>query len=223
MARTTITPGTERDVYQALSETGINAASARTLAGRARATGSYTHHAGTSAYLITWDAEAGYQVKRSSTDKDRSWTIAFRTPRANRFRRVTDWSGSCEQAREMAGAATSGSPQLEVWFVPTLAAEESGYSCEEDRGNILAVTGRRVRMVDNAVLADVVTPEVMDARKAGQLVTQVTEAVDEAAALVACAAVPRRVLLAAADLLYIDSLGRASATLRRAIVAEARA
>jgi hypothetical protein len=153
----TTTPGTEHDVCQALAETGIRPGSVRTLCERARASGSHTWYTGTHAYVITWDAEAGYQVTPSQ-DKDRRWTLAFRNPRANRFRRVTDWGGSWDEAQKMSGAAVTAHPELEIWYVPSLAAEQSGYSCEEDRGNILANTGRRVRMVDDAVLADVVPP-----------------------------------------------------------------
>lgn len=55
------------------------------------------------------------------------------------------------------------------------------------------------------------------------LITLVTEAATDEAASCAIASTPRAVLLAAADLLYIEAEGRSSWTLRKAIVREARA
>jgi len=63
----------------------------------------------------------------------------------------------------------------------------------------------------------------MDTRTADDIVTVVTQAPTREAALAALVHVPRATLLATADLLYIDGPGRASATLRKAIVSEARA
>ena len=62
-------------------------------------------------------------------------------------------------------------------------------------------------------------------RKGGvdQLITAITEAADEAAALAALAGVSRATLEALADQLYVDPYGRSSAVVRRAIVNEARA
>ena len=57
---------------------------------------------------------------------------------------------------------------------------------------------------------------------ADDIITRITEAPTEADALAALASVPRAMLLAVADQLYIDPYGRSSAVVRRAIVAEAR-
>jgi hypothetical protein len=56
-----------------------------------------------------------------------------------------------------------------------------------------------------------------------KIITAITEAPDEASALATLAGVPRATLLAVADQLYLDAYGRASATVRRAIVNEAGA
>jgi hypothetical protein len=87
--------------------------------------------------------------------RESTWTVAFRKPRANRFRRVTDWSGTWHEAEQMA-RRTIDRDELEVWYVPTRQAELDGHVWPEDVGNILTNTGRRVRIVDNAVLTDVV-------------------------------------------------------------------
>jgi hypothetical protein len=55
------------------------------------------------------------------------------------------------------------------------------------------------------------------------IITRVTQAPDEAAALSALDGVPRSMLMTLADQLYIDAQGRSSAVVRRAIAKEARA
>lgn len=74
------------------------------------------------------------------------WTIAYRKPRANRFLRVTNWQGTWAQAVAVAQVFGAAHPELQVWYVPTLASEANGVA--EDAGNVLVDTGRRVRIVE---------------------------------------------------------------------------
>jgi hypothetical protein len=76
------------------------------------------------------------------------WTLAYRKPRANRFQRVTNWCGTWAQSLTMSMVFGAAHPDLEVFYTVTRAAEEAGYSNDEDKGNILTGTGRRVRIVD---------------------------------------------------------------------------
>ena len=80
------------------------------------------------------------------------WTVAYRRPRANTFRRVTNWSGTWNEASGMATRLMELQPELEVWYVPTQAAEADDYSQPEDRGNILTHRGTRVRMTETGTL-----------------------------------------------------------------------
>jgi hypothetical protein len=54
------------------------------------------------------------------------------------------------------------------------------------------------------------------------IITKITEAIDETSALAVLDGIPRVTLDAVADQLYIDSYGRSSAVVRRAIVREGR-
>jgi hypothetical protein len=60
-------------------------------------------------------------------------------------------------------------------------------------------------------------------RSVDQIITDVTEAPTDAEALAALNGVPRGLLVEVADQLHLDPYERASATVRREIVAEARA
>jgi hypothetical protein len=82
-----------------------------------------------------------------------TWTLAYRKRTANRFRRVIDWAGSWADARDMAQRSTLPAEQYEIWCVPT-ADSEALRPGHEDNGNVLTDTGRRVRIVDNANIAD---------------------------------------------------------------------
>lgn len=81
------------------------------------------------------------------------WTIAYRKPTANRFERVTDFAGTWDEAVEMAQLAVQLRSDLQIWYVPTAEAEAAGYSCDEDRGNILVESGKRIRITDTGTLA----------------------------------------------------------------------
>ena len=93
-----------------------------------------------------------------------TWTLAYRKPTANRFQRVTNWSGTWAQAMELTGAFTRANPGLEVWYVPTAESDENG--APEDRGNILANSGRRVRITETGTLSAEVLAQVPDADEA---------------------------------------------------------
>lgn len=84
-----------------------------------------------------------------SSDTDRTgWTIAYRKPRANRFQRASDWSGTWQEATRMAAEFIARNPGMQVYYTSTRQAELSGKVCAEDIGNILTDTGRRVRIVE---------------------------------------------------------------------------
>lgn len=93
-----------------------------------------------------------------------TWTLAYRKPTANRFQRVTNWSGTWSQAQELARSFAQAHPELQVWYVPSAASEENG--CEEDRGNVLTDTGRRVRIRETGSLTEAELAMVPDATEA---------------------------------------------------------
>lgn len=96
----------------------------------------------------------------------KTWTLAWRKRRANRFERATNWAGTWHQARELCGAFADAHPELEVWYVPSRAAEDTGYSTGEDVGNILVDTGRRVPVCDTGRLEADILRRVPDAAAA---------------------------------------------------------
>jgi hypothetical protein len=79
---------------------------------------------------------------------DTKWTIAFRKPRANRFQRVTNWYGTWDEAMALATVFAEANPELQVFYVPFLGSEHA-----EDAGTVLADSGKRVRIIDNAELS----------------------------------------------------------------------
>jgi hypothetical protein len=103
---------------------------------------------------------------------------------------------------------------------------------EDKSGKVLVNPAKYVNDGGTEVYANVLgltvagqeeTPEQPGELTADDIITQVTQAPTAAAALAVVAGVhSRQLLLAAADLLYIDAAGHASAWLRKAIVAEAR-
>jgi hypothetical protein len=114
-----------------------------------------------------------------------SWTLAYRNPRANRFQRVTNWSGTWHQAYYLAQALGQEQPGLQIYYVMTEQAEQDrrvriatevkrgqmslGLASEyfADHGNILvAETRRRVRMFETGTLSDEVLAQVMDPQAA---------------------------------------------------------
>jgi len=94
-----------------------------------------------------------------------TWTLAYRKPRANRFQRVTNWSGTWHQARELCGIYVDANPGLEVWYVPSAASERPGH---EDTGNILVESGRRVRIRETGELPAEILAQVPDATEAAE-------------------------------------------------------
>jgi hypothetical protein len=114
-----------------------------------------------------------------------TWTLAYRNPRANRFQRVTNWSGTWHQAYYLAQALGQERPDLQVYYVTTEQSEHEqrvrltaevhdgkisldlAMSYLEDHGNILvAETRRRVRMFETGQLSEAVLAQAMDATEA---------------------------------------------------------
>lgn len=85
-----------------------------------------------------------------------AWTVAVRRSRANRFRRVRDVKISWSQASDLAQFVATVHPELQVWIVTTAEAERVGYTCEEDAGNVLVDSGRRVPLIDAINLTDLI-------------------------------------------------------------------
>jgi hypothetical protein len=106
----------------------------------------------------------------SQAAKAKTWTIAWRKPRANRFQRATNWAGTWAEAFEMAQAFGELHPDLQVYYTTSLEHEQAqaaelprrvaageisqelADSYLEDHGNILVDSGKRVRIVDNGVI-----------------------------------------------------------------------
>lgn len=93
-----------------------------------------------------------------------TWTLAFRKRTANRFQRVTNWEGTWAQALELAQAFGKAHPELDVWYVPTLASEANGAA--EDAGNVMVDSGKRIRIRDNGALTEAELALVPDAAEA---------------------------------------------------------
>lgn len=83
------------------------------------------------------------------------WTLAYRKPKANRFQRVVNWSGTWHQAVQLARVFAEANPDLQVWYVPTVGSDPDG--------RILVDSGRRVRIRDNGVLSAELIGKVRDA------------------------------------------------------------
>lgn len=92
-----------------------------------------------------------------------TWTIAYRKPRANKFHRVTDWAGTWNEAYEMAKTFGERNPGMQIYYVPTKAAEDDqaariatgelpdfGYSA--DWGNVMVDSGKRIRMTETGTI-----------------------------------------------------------------------
>jgi hypothetical protein len=77
-----------------------------------------------------------------------TWTIAYRNPRANRFTRVTNWTGTWSQAVGMAQLFAEANPDAQVFYVPSRESELNGLVPAEDIANILVDSGKRVRIVE---------------------------------------------------------------------------
>lgn len=114
-----------------------------------------------------------------------TWTLAYRNPRANRFQRVVNWSGTWHQAYYLAQVLGETRPDLQVYYVQTQQSEndqnlrlacevaegkislELAHSYLEDHGNILiSETRRRVRMFETGALTEQELARVMDADEA---------------------------------------------------------
>jgi hypothetical protein len=83
-----------------------------------------------------------------------TWTIAYRNPRANRFTRVTNWTGTWSQAVGMAQLFAGADPDAQVFYVPSRESELNGLVPAEDIANILVDSGKRVRIVEKGEISD---------------------------------------------------------------------
>ena len=114
-----------------------------------------------------------------------TWTLAYRTPRANHFKRVTNWEGTWHQARELAAKLLEAQPALQVYYVQSAASEgreryrltsevhdgkttlDLALEYLKDHGNILvAETKRRVQMRETGTLSAELLAQVPDADEA---------------------------------------------------------
>jgi hypothetical protein len=105
-----------------------------------------------------------------------TWTLAYRKPNANRFQRVTNWSGTWHQADELAGIFAKAHPELQVYNTTTVATElrqaaeiaagtlRADYA--EDHRNIMLDSGKRVRIFETGRLSDEILAQVPDAVEA---------------------------------------------------------
>ena len=99
--------------------------------------------------------------------QDTGWTIAYRVSKyANHLKRVSDVDLSWHGARVLADRFASAMPDAEVYYVSTLQAEEDGRVCEEDRGNMLLESGKRVKFRETGVLPEGV---VVPSQKEGEV------------------------------------------------------
>jgi len=81
-----------------------------------------------------------------------TWTLAYRTPRANHFRRCADWAGTWQEAYDQAQKFGRLNPHLQVYYTSTRAAELAGDVVPEDCANILTESGRRVAITDDGTI-----------------------------------------------------------------------
>jgi hypothetical protein len=90
----------------------------------------------------------------TSTDTQTGWTVAWRKRTANRFQRATDVNVTWAQSLLLADRLSAARPELQVYYVPTRAAELAGRVVTEDHQNILTETRKRVRVADTGRLSD---------------------------------------------------------------------
>lgn len=116
----------------------------------------------------TWlelDAATGEVPVEYKAPEHADWTVAYRKPRANRFRRIPlqlTW----RQAQVLATLVFNAlGGEYEVYTVSTAEAEATDRVAQEDKGNVLSHTGRRVRLVDTGALPEgVQVPSLDDER-----------------------------------------------------------
>ncbi len=82
-----------------------------------------------------------------------TWTVAYRLRRANRFLRVDGVALSWDEATELAlDVQEALGHRYEVYYVPT--AESDAQRADDDQGNILVDSGRRVKIKEGGVLPE---------------------------------------------------------------------
>ena len=82
------------------------------------------------------------------------WTVATFAPGAIVADRVTDWSGTWQESRDMGNTVKARHPDLEVWHVTTRAAEMTSYVPREDVANILLDDDTRLPVREHGTLAE---------------------------------------------------------------------
>lgn len=97
------------------------------------------------------------------------WTIAWRKRRANRFARVTDWTGTWREARELANKIVAAHPELQVYYVASAAmdaweegrvqAGELPADRLEDRGFLVLESLKKIKMIDQGSIHDLIDPD----------------------------------------------------------------
>lgn len=105
-----------------------------------------------------------------------TWTLAYRKPNANRFQRVTNWSGTWHQAHELAGIFAKANPGLQVYYTITaeierrqvaeIAAGTLRADYADDHRNVMLDSGKRIRIYDNGLLSAEILAQVPDADEA---------------------------------------------------------
>lgn len=77
------------------------------------------------------------------------WTVAYRKSKhANHFKRLP-LQMTWQEAVDLSVVILHLYPELSsVWYVPTRQAELTDSVCKEDKGNVLAESGKRIRMID---------------------------------------------------------------------------
>lgn len=103
------------------------------------------------------------------SENNNGWTIAYRKPRANRFIRPTNFTGTWAQAKALASVFAEANPEMQVYYVPSREAELAGAVAVEDIANVLVDSGKRVRIVEQGevgaeLIARVPAADVAQAR-----------------------------------------------------------
>ncbi|MEU8086326.1 hypothetical protein AB0B57_22290 [Micromonospora sp. NPDC049101] len=92
-----------------------------------------------------------------------TWTIAYRKPRANHFKRAANFAGTWHQAREVAAMFMEANPDLQVYYVTTASTEQDeaariaagtlGAEYADDHGNVMLDNGKRIKVRETGQLS----------------------------------------------------------------------
>jgi hypothetical protein len=86
--------------------------------------------------------------ERKETTMD-DMTIAYRKPKANRYLRVNDWSGTGREAFDMIARIREGRPDLDMITVLADRRESDGFT--------RTASGHHVRIMEGGSLSDLIT------------------------------------------------------------------